>query len=306
MSENIIHDAQWEFERPTLSAPVELVNVERYKPVPNRTDFVSRDLRRTLTSIQGPSFTLLRSEFPDIEPYLATASFTQAPFGLMEPTRMDSKHEVKFGQLSIQSVDRRQSVELVALKPLENPARVVNEFGAMQHVNSYDFVEGRPRAFQALGFYRDTALGQNFLITKYEHSVISLDSLMWDPEYDPSEIQIEAALGHCAVLLGDLHARGIMHGDAQIKNMASDNYGPRVIDLEFAQRPRERNGLLDPMQARTFIEHDLRYCLEDFGDRTSLIDEWFTPIYLEAFKSSESVAPEMSVPTEKEIRQIPL
>lgn len=298
--------AEWKNLQPQVSDPVSFLDSHTYAPRPDRTDFVNLDLRRTLTSARDPQFLLLRDCFPDVDPNNAEASFIPAPIGLMEVTRQNSINQVRFGQLALHTQNSRENVELVAVKPLDNTARLVNEYGAMRYMNSLDFNEGRPRAFQPVGFYRNSGSGINYLISRYEHSVISFDNVLWDPEYSPSEAEVCRVLGYCGVLLGGMHASGIMHGDAQIKNMAADNYGPRAVDLERSQKPAMRGSEIDVLQAASFILHDLRYCLEDFGDQTDLVMGSFTPPYLDALHADGSLLPDLAIPTEKDIKRIPL
>lgn len=306
--------ARWIHEGPHLAAGVELLNAEPVIPPAGRTDFVDRRLRKDVTSVMGPVFMLLDSQFEGIQGGIdATAEFIQEPFGydeqgqrvgVLSATREDSKHIVRFGQLVVQAPDRRERVELVAIKPQSNPARAVNEFRATQHVNDMSNPEGRPRGFDHLGFYRDVAGGLTGTVTRYEHQVLTLDTLLWDERYAPSERQICAALGHCAVILGDLHSAGIIHGDAQAKNMAADNKGPRVVDLEFAQKPESTSSGLNPITALSMVQHDLRYVADDFERWPELVDEWFVEPYLSIVQSEESILPEMSVLSSKEIRGI--
>jgi hypothetical protein len=310
---NASSSARWAHEAPRLSADIELIHAPAIAPPDGRSDFIDRGLRNEITQRHGPAFLLLDTMFRDLPAGEATAEFIPEPFftdemgrrvGLMSATREDSKHTVQFGQIVLKAPDRRERVELVAIKPQSNVARATNEFRATQFINGLENPEGRPRGFEQLGFYRDVKSGLTATVSRYEHGVLTLDSLLWDEVYTPTERQICAALGHSAVILGDMHHAGIMHGDFQARNIAADNLGPRIPDLESAQKPKLITGGLDPLVANSMILHDLRYLAGDFERWPELVEHSFIEPYESIVWSDGTRMPEMAIPSTREIRAL--
>lgn len=167
-------------------------------------------------------------------------------------TRQDSANAVYFGQLAVSMHhpgDSDVRTELVAIKPLTNPTEAAHEFGAMTWINESIGGQGkRPDTFRVLGFFKQND-GTTAMISRYEQNVISLDNI-FNKEFGKS--RVERFLGYCAATLGFLHVNGGVHGDAQIKNIAIDGEGVRIIDLTYFQR-------FDP----TIPELNIKYNIED-------------------------------------------
>ena len=148
-----------------------------------------------------------------------------------EKGRQKNSHGLIFGQLVLRSQYDREKQALVAIKPHDTPKDAMHEFNVTNYINGY----GKPTrpilAFEPLGFHRFEDTGQYGLITRYDEAVISYDNVFWDPEFEPTEEQVRKALGKCGVALAMIHNFGLSHGDAQVKNFASDNHGIRLIDL---------------------------------------------------------------------------
>ncbi len=262
--------------------------------------FVSRETKRSLSAMQGGEFMLLRHEFGAV-----ALTGARAHINLHHEksyTRQASRNQVGFGQLVIKDADSRERVEYVAVKPLDTPGRAAREFGAMQTVNELAARGNLSPALRPLGFYKDREDGRVSLLTKYEHDILTLDNIFWDPNFTPSERQLRAAMGHCAVSLGELHSNGIAHTDAQVKNIAADNRGVRYVDLEGAQELVAASGLVNPVAARHLIEMDVRECLESYnGVGVEFIEESFTPPYLDIVTSEGSFVPQEAVLDPQEI-----
>ncbi len=148
--------------------------------------------------------------------------------------RDESAHQVRFGQLLLNGDDLHEQPELVAIKPYEDRADLYREWAAHEYLNS---LFDRQIGYINLGVHRDRQ-GNEAIISEYDHDVISFDSSFWaDPEAPghalrPTVLQRHATLGMQA--LGLMHGVRMTHGDAQVKNLAADRYGPRAIDLETA------------------------------------------------------------------------
>jgi hypothetical protein len=262
-------------------------------PAPGR-GFVARETRRSLTNMRGGDYLLLSSEFSGLPAEGATAHVNL--HDKKRFAREASRNEVRFGQLVINDPDARERVEYVALKPLDTPGRAAREFGAMSVVNGLAQQGKMSASLRPLGFYRSPDDGRVSVMTKYEHGILTLDNLFWDPEYTPTERQVRAALGHCALSLGELHANGIAHTDAQVKNIAADNSGVRYVDLEGAQELAMASGHVDPYAARRLMEIDVRECFESLnGHGLEYVSSNFTPVYRSLITREDSFVPEASV-----------
>jgi hypothetical protein len=82
--------------------------------------------------------------------------------------------------------------------------------------------------------------------------------LFWDSEKVPSQEHVKKALSRCAFALGSLHYYGLIHLDAQAKNLAADNVGVRFIDLESAAAFPVTDGVVDPEGTRAGIIDDIQ------------------------------------------------
>jgi hypothetical protein len=262
--------------------------------------FVARETRRSLSNMQGGDYLLLPGAFKDVGRDGTTAHVNLHP--QQGYTREASRNQVRFGQLVVNDPDSRERVELVAIKPLDTPGRAAREFGAMSVVNGLAAQGRMSPALTPLGFFRNPEDGRVALMTRYEHSVLTLDNLFWDPNFTPTERISRAALGHCAISLGELHSNGIAHTDAQIKNIAADNNGIRYVDLEGVQELAMASGHVDAFAAKRLIEIDVRDCLESLnGHAADYIEESFVPIYRDIVTQPSSLVPAESVLDPQEI-----
>lgn len=146
----------------------------------------------------------------------------------LELGRKNSRSVVNFAQLYIDSHRNKPITEIVAIKYVHSiPA--IREMHASLVVNRRF---GLPLAYDPLGFIKhpDGNLGY---VTRYEHNVVSLDNILWNAHSTPP--QLNQAMARSGFWMAELHNKGVIHGDAQAKNIALDSTGsPRYIDLEGA------------------------------------------------------------------------
>lgn len=106
------------------------------------------------------------------------------------------------------------------------------------------------------------ANGATGLVTLFEHGITSSDITFWaNRDINPEKLRpdrIKTALHDCAWSLGYLHSVGLIHGDAEVKNLAHDDRNARFIDLEDAKLlPRIGTQLLDSPEAEMMKYQDL-------------------------------------------------
>lgn len=207
-------------------------------------DFTDSRLKAKLGSVPVNELVLLSPEVSGIK---TPANNIDSDIHLtiipnLELGRRNSRSVVNFGQLYIDSHHNKPITEIVAVKYVHSiPA--IREMHASLAVNRRF---GQPLAYDPLGFIRhpDGNLGY---VTRYEHNVISLDNVLWNPRSTPS--QRNQAMARSGFWMAQLHNKGIIHGDAQAKNIALDSTGsPRYIDLEGAADMR--HGTLDTATKR--------------------------------------------------------
>lgn len=140
--------------------------------------------------------------------------------------RKDSVHRVKFGNMIIPEQSSTLTTQPVAIKPVESARHAVREYKAEKYLNK----EGEQLAFRTLGF---TKTGGNFsTITEFDQGVVSYDNILLQESHKPTESKIAEALTVAAQTLVILNSKGLVHGDFQVKNTASDINGrTRIIDL---------------------------------------------------------------------------
>lgn len=152
--------------------------------------------------------------------------------------RLDSAHEVRFGDLTLHSSDGSATEVPIALKPfqLQDRYRAANELAALIRTPDATGIT----AFEPIGAVR-TANGLA-IMTRFEPDVVSLDNVDWGRDLADSleySIDVINGLQKGAVLLARLHRAGHTHNDAQVKNVAVDLSDTlkevRLIDLETAR-----------------------------------------------------------------------
>ncbi len=179
--------------------------------------------------------------------------------------RKCSRTEVKFGQMSIVDSAARPLIDFVAAKYMHR-ANVAREFAASCAINQRF---GERVSFQPIGFLKD-ANGRSGLLTRYEHGVVTLDNILWNRA--ATSEQRKSAISQAAIWMAQLHDHGIIHGDAQPKNIAYDSSGrSRYVDLESAYECT--SGGLSPEINKLF----------DVTDFTQSVEAQFNPEELMLF-----------------------
>ncbi len=193
-------------------------------------DFSDTTLSAKLGSVAANHLLLLPPSISAVD--IDTASISSIALTAvpnLDSGRRNHSNMVAFGQLHIDSSEHPSAIELVATKYLHR-LRVPSEMHASLAINNRF---GEQLAFTPIGFVKgdDTSVGYGYL-TRYEHSVTTLDNILWHPE--PQERRLNA-MSRAGLWMSALHNHGIIHGDAQAKNIAFDSSNkPRYIDLETA------------------------------------------------------------------------
>lgn len=171
--------------------------------------------------------------------YIAESEFTPRPE--WSEGREDSAYGVYFGELALRldgtGVEREVVIDIACKHyPLFERDRAVHEYAAMQLF----MTEPEIRAFEPLGVWV-TDRTEPILLSRFEHSVQSLDNLDWNHgigEPLKDHLDLIEGLQRSAQILARLHSRGYAHNDAQIKNMAVDvaDGSVRLTDLTTLER----------------------------------------------------------------------
>lgn len=239
-----------------------------------------QDVMRTLDRLQVGQLALLASEFripddgADAEREPIRASFIGEE--MLGAGREEAQHQLRFGQMLFNGRGYYERPVLVAMKPFrpftdDDPAYALsNEWAANAYLNS---VSDRQIAYLPLGVWRDSNQTDH-LITLYEHDVTSYDNIFWaDRNANPEALRrssIEHAFADCLRGLGYLHGVGLAHSDAEVKNLAADISGVRVIDTDGVGTMPRTGDRIDPSdQSAGMMRNDL----ELFFTSTMQIDE---------------------------------
>lgn len=204
---------------------------KRYLREATREDFTDTRLSAKLGSIASDRLVLLPPEYSgiDIDTQADNASIHLTSIPQLRAGRENSRNAVQFGQLHIASDTHNVTTELVAAKYLHRAA-VPRELGAALTINKRF---GANVAFTPIGFVHSHENGKVGYISKYEQGVTTLDNILWNET--ASSHQRESAMGFAGLWLASLHNHGIIHGDAQAKNIAADSLNTlRYVDLEGA------------------------------------------------------------------------
>ena len=194
----------------------------------------------------------------------------------LEKTRHESRTAVQFGQLVVEGARRESQAELVAVK-YTRPSLAGRELSATREVQKR---LGPASAYEPIGFIGREEKKDVGYISRYRHEVGTLDRVFWNRE--ATEEQRLAAAGRAGVWLGMLHDSGLVHGDAEAKNIAHDNAdNPVYPDLEtMSEIPAD----IDEAYRRQvgdlsdFIRfHDCRLSREEF--------EAFFETYIDTFSN---------------------
>ncbi len=163
-------------------------------------------------------------ENPDAEMEIMLTEITELAMG-----RKNSRTKVKFGQLHISDETTHPIAELVAVKYTDR-GLAARQMQAARAVNKRF---GEDVALTPLGFTKSEN-GNTGYLTRYEHSITTLDNVLWNPS--STEEQRYQAMAFAGLWQSTLHNLGIIHGDSQAKNIAYDSTrSPRYVDLEGAE-----------------------------------------------------------------------
>lgn len=235
-------------------------------------DFSDTTLSAKLGSVAANHLLLLPPSISAIDidtTSISSIALTAVPN--LDSGRRNHSNKVEFGQLHIDSSEHPSVAELVAIKYLHR-LRAPSEMHASRVVNNRF---GEQLAFAPLGFVKSDDASMGYL-TRYEHSVTTLDNVLWHLE--PHEKRLNA-MSRAGLWMSALHNHGIIHGDAQAKNIAfGSNNKPRYIDLETATDIN--HGLFDKETKRLLDIADLynpRYMPKTSQEE----DEAFIDSYLE-------------------------
>lgn len=209
----------------------------RYLREPTREDFTDTRLSAKLGSIALDRLVLLPPDISgiDIDTQSQDAAIHLTEIPQLRAGRENNRQQIHFGQLHISSDTYNPTAELVAAKYLHRTT-VPRELNAALTVNKRF---GADVAFAPVGFVRASSDKIGYL-SKYEQSVTTIDNILWNET--ASQSQRESAIGLAGLWLASLHNHGIMHGDAQAKNIAADAANNlRYVDLEGAQKLSQDN-----------------------------------------------------------------
>lgn len=273
---------QFSAEWPTQPGPegsAYFVTADSIAPGPRDKGLGASALARDIRSLDLGEFLLLDTPYATIALDEETkAHFNEIPeLGL---SRQRSAQEVAFGQLIVSSEAEREAADLVAIKPYNLVKGAVQEAGALHVVNNIPINRTGPLSFEPLGFYRYHD-GTTGLITRYDAAVKTQDNIFWDPNYEPSEPEVERAFQHAAVALGVLHEQALAHKDAQVKNMARDNRGVRIVDLTDMRRMTDEGARDDVI--RDISEYVSSLTHVDKADGGHVFDRDYTQAFINTF-----------------------
>lgn len=231
------------------------ISPEITDPIDN---LVPQELVRQAKSV-GIGATVLDSRFlPGLSEHTSISQFNEiSEHGL---TREECGHELLFGQLLIRAADDAEQSVHVAVKPFNTPQAAAHEYAVASRLSSG--AEAGLTTFTPLGIYRLPDTKQWGLITKYDHSVRSLDTILWNPNLITDEQKVSKALARSAISAVNLWERGWTHGDLQAKNVAWDITQPLgrtvIIDVEEAQKISDTPSELEAASAKERIRADMR------------------------------------------------
>lgn len=198
--------------------------------------------------------TLVRSEFATLSNHgqPITAKFAMTP--AERKGREQSAHGIYFGQLVLASSAVQEMPTMVAVKPFDRRTTVLplgpvrglaREWAANEHVAR---LSNEEQTYLPLGIWR-SAEGVPQLLTLFDAQVQSFDNIFWARGTRANcltEQHVAAAIHRSLYALGILHGAGLMHGDAQVKNLAQDSRRARFIDLSTLWPLEKHNGVILP------------------------------------------------------------
>jgi tRNA A-37 threonylcarbamoyl transferase component Bud32 len=115
-----------------------------------------------------------------------------------------------------------------------------------------------------------------------------------------------------AMALGGLHSRALAHKDAQVKNIAHDNQGVRIVDLTDMRRMDEKNARPDVVGDIGEYTTSLNHVDDADGhgsgsftrDYTDTFIRTFVPTYTSIVNSAQSELPQAARLSPQDIEAI--
>ena len=245
-----------------LTGPEESMGAAAFIDLPvgfyaDSTRLGSEKLLHDVRDMERESLLLVKREFSTVDSSGLSGVFIEDKE--LEKGREQSVNEVKFGQMVLTSFFDYERPELVAAKPFRRPNDAVHELAVSAILNK---ITRYKHAFQPIGLWRNVR-GLYHLLSRYEHDVITFDSVLWaDRDQEPEAVtpQSSAKAVRMSLLgLGQLHALGFSHNDAQAKNLGIDSERVRFIDLQSCQVfPRtHKNAPPDPINTGQRVLKDI-------------------------------------------------
>lgn len=184
----------------------------------------TRDVTSGTIEEWSPEGVILLSQLPKLGQPTSSVQIHEIPD--YAKGRKDSIHRVKFGNMIIPEQSSTLTTQPVAIKPVGSARHAVREYKAERYLNK----AGEQLAFRTLGFAKTR--GNFSTITEFDQGVVSYDNILLQESHKPTEPKIAEALTVAAQTLVILNSKGLVHGDFQVKNTASDINGrTRIIDL---------------------------------------------------------------------------
>lgn len=248
-----------------------------------------RGLAENAPSLRGEGLVLTTENAVDLavlQPQGELPSFAFREETAWREGREASAHDVRFGYMTFEGL-RGAITRPVAVKIFEgNLDAALHEYAATRLVRQTDLI----RTYHPLGLA--TVHNNPAIITDFELGVTSFDNFPWEslesPDNDPN--MLTPMIEKCALTLGLVHATPMdavegrdtfvvpTHGDARIRNMAWDQSGIRLIDLEtftantFTLQPDGSLSGEDSSRLHTAILSDILLLLGSLCERQVLSD----------------------------------
>lgn len=170
----------------------------------------------------------------------------------LEPGKTASVNQVCFGEMEVVDKTGLLTPLTVAVKPRYAATKLaVHEFGACKHINDQKVI----KTYEPLGFLvAPDKAGRlsTYLLTLFEPDIRTFDNFNWDINGGDVERGKRlgerarrrlANLGKAGLYLSSMHASGLLHGDAQARNVAisTRDGATMLVDLETAQSLRGKD-----------------------------------------------------------------
>ena len=190
-------------------------------------DFYDSRLKGKLKAVEVGRLVLLNPEISGINLSPGSHEGILTEVKDLERGRLKSRTGVRFGQMLVDDVSDKTVTELVAAKYTDEEL-AARELAATLELNRR---LGHRATYEPIGFLRGGTKVAH--LSRFEKGVISMDNYLWNPQVPESQRML--AMAKAGLWMAELHDAGIIHGDAQAKNVGIDSRGnPRYFDLEGA------------------------------------------------------------------------